>query len=62
MAQFADQEGVAIRAGHHCAQPLVVRYGFSALSRASLYLYNDRADADALAEVVDRTARFFHGI
>lgn len=62
MAQFADQEGVAIRAGHHCAQPLVVRYGFSSLSRASLYLYNDRADADALAEVVDKTARFFHGI
>lgn len=62
MAQFADRDGVAIRAGHHCAQPLVVRYGYAALSRASLYLYNNRDDADALAEVVEKTARFFHGI
>lgn len=62
MAQFADQEGVAIRAGHHCAQPLVVRYGFAALSRASFYLYNDQSDADALADVVEKTERFFHGL
>ena len=62
MAQFADQEGIAIRAGHHCAQPLVVRYGFAALSRASFYLYNDRHEVDALADVVEKTARFFHGL
>jgi cysteine desulfurase / selenocysteine lyase len=44
-----DQEGIAIRTGHHCAQPLVHRFGVPATARASFGLYNTRAEADALA-------------
>jgi cysteine desulfurase/selenocysteine lyase len=47
---IVDQHGVAIRAGHHCAMPLMRRYRVPATSRASLALYNTRADVDALVE------------
>jgi cysteine desulfurase/selenocysteine lyase len=43
-----DRHGVAIRAGHHCAQPLLESLGVAATARASLALYNTRADVDAL--------------
>src|SRR4029077_7153022 len=45
-ASLLDAEGVAVRSGQHCAQPLMDRLGVSALTRASPYLYNDRADLD----------------
>ncbi|HEY8210855.1 MAG TPA: cysteine desulfurase [Myxococcaceae bacterium] len=45
-----DQEGIAIRTGHHCAQPLMQVYGVAATARASLALYNTRADVDALVK------------
>ncbi len=48
LATILDLYGVAIRAGHHCAQPLMRRLGVPATARASLYLYNDRSDVDAL--------------
>jgi len=48
VAQILDQDGIAVRAGHHCAQPLHRRLDISATTRASLYLYNTEADVDAL--------------
>jgi len=54
-----DREGVAIRTGHHCAQPLMQRYGIAATARASLGLYNTRADLDALAAALEKVRRMF---
>jgi len=54
-----DQEGVAIRAGHHCAQPLMERLGLPATVRASLGVYNARSDLDRLAEGIRRTLEVF---
>jgi cysteine desulfurase / selenocysteine lyase len=54
-----DQEGVAIRAGHHCAQPLMERLGLPATARASLGVYNARADLDRLAEGIRRALEVF---
>src|SRR3954464_6476808 len=48
LATILDREGVAVRAGHHCAQPLMERFGVTSTSRASFALYNNRADVDAL--------------
>jgi len=48
VAQVLDQEGIAVRAGHHCTQPLHRRLGVAATTRASLYLYNNESDIDAL--------------
>ena len=56
---IADQHGVAIRAGHHCAMPLMRRYGVPALSRASLGLYNTRADIDALVGGLHKVKEIF---
>jgi cysteine desulfurase/selenocysteine lyase len=50
VATILDQQGVAVRAGHHCAHPLMDRLGVAATSRASIGLYNDRADIDQLVE------------
>jgi cysteine desulfurase/selenocysteine lyase len=54
-----DAEGVAVRAGHHCAQPLMERYGVPAMVRASLALYNTRADVDALVRGLARVREVF---
>jgi len=56
---IVDQHGVAIRAGHHCAMPLMRRYKVPATSRASLALYNTRADIDALVESLRRVKEIF---
>jgi cysteine desulfurase/selenocysteine lyase len=48
IATLLDQRGIAIRAGHHCAQPLMDRYDVPALARASFYVYSTPADVDAL--------------
>ncbi len=48
IAQVLDEHGVCVRAGHHCAKPLMRRLGVSASARASFYVYNDRGDVDAL--------------
>jgi cysteine desulfurases, SufS subfamily len=56
---IVDQEGVAIRTGHHCAQPLMQRYGLSATARASLALYNTRQEIDALAAAVRKVIEVF---
>jgi len=61
LSQVLDQNGVAIRAGHHCAQPLMRRLKTVATARASFYLYNDRDDVDALVESI-RLARKYFGL
>jgi len=58
-AQFLDREGVAIRAGHHCAQPLMRKLGVVATSRASLYVYNLEEDIDQLVAGLVKTMEFF---
>lgn len=57
VAQLLDGEGIAIRAGHHCAMPLHKRLGIVASSRASFYLYNTFADVDHLVDAVAQTQR-----
>ena len=54
-----DGEGVAVRAGHHCAQPLMERYGVAAMARASLGAYNDHEDLERLADAVRKTIELF---
>lgn len=49
-----DQEGIAIRTGHHCSQPVMDRFGIPATARASLAIYNTREDIDALAKGIER--------
>jgi cysteine desulfurase/selenocysteine lyase len=62
VAQFVDREGVAIRAGHHCAQPLMRKLGVPATGRASLYLYNLESEIDQLVAALIKTREFFnHG-
>jgi cysteine desulfurase/selenocysteine lyase len=50
LATLLDREGIAIRAGHHCAQPLHMKLGLSATARASFYLYSEPDDVDALID------------
>ena len=59
LAQILDQEGVAVRAGHHCAQPLMRRFEVPATVRASFYLYNTRDEVDALVEALRRAENIF---
>ncbi|MEA1881972.1 MAG: cysteine desulfurase [Candidatus Marinimicrobia bacterium] len=59
LAKFLDTDGICIRAGHHCAQPIMNHLGVTATARASLYLYNDKNDIDCLAESIEKTARIF---
>jgi cysteine desulfurase/selenocysteine lyase len=54
-----DQEGVAVRAGHHCAQPVMDRFGLRATVRASLAIYNDRDDIDALVSGLRKVREIF---
>ena len=57
-----DQEGVALRTGHHCAMPVMDRFGVPATVRASFACYNTEAEVDALAEGLDRVRRLFDGV
>ena len=59
LSQVLDQHGVCVRAGHHCAKPLMKVLGVNATARASLYLYNDEADVDALADAMADAGDFF---
>ena len=59
LSTFLDQEGVAIRAGHHCAMPLHKKLGIAATARASFYLYNTRDEVDALVEALHKAKKFF---
>jgi cysteine desulfurase/selenocysteine lyase len=59
ISQVLDEDGVCVRAGHHCAKPLMRLLGVPATSRASLYVYNDESDVDALVESLTRAEKFF---
>jgi len=59
LATILDQRGVAIRAGHHCNQPLMEHLGVDATARASFYLYNTRREIDALVNALGTAARLF---
>jgi cysteine desulfurase/selenocysteine lyase len=59
LATILDQDGVCVRAGHHCAQPLMRRLKVPATARASVYVYNDAADIEALGAGVERARTLF---
>ena len=59
LSQVLDQHNVCLRAGHHCAKPLMRLLGVNATARASFYLYNDHADVDALADALDGASDIF---
>jgi cysteine desulfurase/selenocysteine lyase len=59
LATILDQHGVCVRAGHHCAQPLMRRMGVHATARASFYVYSDRDDVDALCQALLDAQRLF---
>jgi cysteine desulfurase/selenocysteine lyase len=56
---IVDRQGVAIRTGHHCAQPVMDRFGVPATARASIAIYNTTADIDALVEALGRVRELF---
>jgi cysteine desulfurase/selenocysteine lyase len=59
VGQLLDESGVAVRVGHHCARPACLRFGIPATSRASLHLYSDTSDVDALITGLDKVRSFF---
>ena len=59
ISQILDQYGVCVRAGHHCAKPLMRRLGVNATARASFALYNDESDVDTLVDALAETGAFF---
>jgi len=59
VAQILDRYGVAVRAGTHCAEPLMHRFGLTSTARASFALYNTREDADAFVDALDKARTFF---
>jgi cysteine desulfurase/selenocysteine lyase len=59
LAQILNDRGIAVRAGHHCNQPLMRRLGLGATTRASFYVYNDRDDVDALFSGIEGAIEFF---
>jgi cysteine desulfurase/selenocysteine lyase len=58
---FADEDGVALRGGHHCNQPLMRKLGLASTTRASFYLYNTPEEIDVLVAAMRRTLKFFRG-
>ena len=59
ISQVLDEDGVCVRAGHHCAKPLMRQLGVPATSRASVYVYNDESDIDVLVEALAKAQKFF---
>jgi cysteine desulfurase/selenocysteine lyase len=59
LAQVAGEQGVALRAGHHCCQPLMRHLGVAATTRASVAVYNSAADIEALLRAIDTARRLF---
>ncbi len=59
VAQILDEEGIALRSGHHCAQVLMERLDVAATSRASFYIYNTKEDVDVLVNSLEKVARLF---
>ena len=61
VSQLLDSRGVAVRAGHHCAKPLHLRFGVQSTTRASFYLYTTEQEIDALVEALHHTKKYFGG-
>ena len=61
LAQFLDNDGIAIRAGHHCTQPIMKKLGVPATGRASFYVYNSKEDVVRLCESIEKTIKFMSG-
>ena len=59
IGQFLDSEGIAIRAGHHCAQPVMSALNVPATARASFYLYNTEAEIDHLTDTLKQVVKYF---
>jgi len=59
-AQFLDDDGIAVRAGHHCAQPIMQKLGVAATCRASAYLYNTKSDIDKLHDSLEKVKSVFN--
>jgi cysteine desulfurase/selenocysteine lyase len=59
VSQVLDQHNVCVRAGHHCAKPLMRVLEVNATARASVYVYNDASDIDALADALDGASDIF---
>ena len=59
VSMVIDRAGVAVRAGTHCAQPLLKRFGVTSTCRASFGLYNTRAEVDVLVDALDQARKFF---
>lgn len=57
LSGFLDTEGIAVRAGHHCAQPTMARYGVTSMVRPSIAFYNTKAEIDALAEAIEKARK-----
>jgi cysteine desulfurase/selenocysteine lyase len=59
VSMVIDRAGVAVRAGTHCAQPLLKRFGVTSTCRASFAMYNTKAEVDVLVEALDKARKFF---
>jgi cysteine desulfurase / selenocysteine lyase len=59
IAQILDRDGVAVRAGHHCAQPLHEKYGITATARASFYIYSLKEEVDKLVDGIYKVKEIF---
>lgn len=62
LSTFLDHEGVAVRAGHHCCQPLHRELGYSHSARASLYFYNTKEEVDVFVNKLEETLEFFGNV
>jgi len=59
VSQLLDSQGIAVRAGHHCAKPIHQRFGVQSTTRASFYLYTTEAEIDILVNGIEHTKKFF---
>ena len=62
VGQVLDEQGIAVRVGHHCARPVCLRYAVPATTRASFYVYSTMAEVDALVDGLEHVKRFFGGV
>jgi cysteine desulfurase/selenocysteine lyase len=60
VGHYLDLEGIAVRAGHHCAQPVLSRFGLTSAVRASLGVYNTREEVDCLANAILKIAKLYN--
>jgi cysteine desulfurase/selenocysteine lyase len=59
VSQILDQDGIAVRAGHHCAMPLHKKFGITATARASFYVYNTKEEVNHLVEGIYKVKQIF---